>query len=102
MPYTLVRTGQNPADQLAEARGLVAAHGWDLLSAQSDALGDSDPMLRPGLARALQAIADGRADGIVAVSRTAISAHDSEYKPVLRHVHRVGGFVALVRAETDL
>ncbi|WP_406346289.1 hypothetical protein OH787_05390 [Streptomyces sp. NBC_01547] len=102
IPYALVRPDQETDDQLAEARGLAALRRWIPLVPEADKLGDSDPALRPALARALRAVADKTAEGIVAVSRTAISPHDLEYERVLDQIHRAGGFLGLVRAEAEL
>ncbi|MFI5986978.1 hypothetical protein ACIBEA_39710 [Streptomyces sp. NPDC051555] len=102
IPYALLRPGQGAAGQLAELRGLAAQRQWTLLSPETDDTGEGSPALRPGLARVLKALAQERADGVLAVSRIAFSPYDDEYECVLDQVHRTPGFLALVRAETSL
>ncbi|MFF3697281.1 hypothetical protein [Streptomyces sp. NPDC002221] len=101
--------GQDPGNDLAEARGLAAAHQLpvadqivdilDLVDARAD-----NPALRRGYARALRLLADPASPvhGMVAVSRTAITLADRPYEDqLLWHIHHHTG-LWLVRNESAI
>lgn len=98
--YALVRAGRDPADRLAQVSRLP--DGWEVALTTWDATGMTDPATRPQLARLLHAIRVGDLNGLIAPSRTDISAFPDIYEDTLRTIHACGGFLALVRDETEL
>ncbi|WP_145502615.1 hypothetical protein [Streptomyces sp. CFMR 7] len=97
--YALVRTGGDPADRLAQISHLP--NGWEAALSTWDATGTTDPATRPQLARLLHTIRAGDLNGITP-SRTDISSFPDIYEDTLRTIHACGGFLALVRDETEL
>ncbi|MFD3905698.1 hypothetical protein HXS80_05755 [Streptomyces sp. CB04723] len=98
--YALVRTGGDPADRLAQISHLP--DGWEAAITTWETTGMSAPSTRPQLARLLHAIGSGELNGLIAPSRTDISVFPDIYEDTLRTIHACGGFLALVRDETEL
>ncbi|MFJ4966870.1 hypothetical protein ACIP6P_31215 [Streptomyces sp. NPDC088729] len=76
--------------------------GWEVALTTWHATGMTAPSTRPQLARLLHAIRAGELNGLIAPSRTDISAFPDIYEDSLRTLHAYGGFLALVRDETEL
>ncbi|MFI1185881.1 hypothetical protein [Streptomyces californicus] len=98
--YALVRAGRDPADRLAQ----VANHcdGWEVAITTWDTTEMTDPVTRPQFARLLHAMQAGTLHGVIAPSRTDISSFAGIYEDTLHTIRAVGGFLGLVRDETEL
>ncbi|WP_197367951.1 hypothetical protein, partial [Streptomyces clavuligerus] len=102
VPYVLTRPGHGREGHLAELRQLADHQGWRLCGAESDDCGGTDPAVRPGWARAVRALADGRAHAVAAVSQVTVSAHPALYARELDRIRDTGGALFLLRPETHL
>ncbi|MET7490284.1 hypothetical protein [Streptomyces sp. NPDC005538] len=98
--YTLIEPGQDPAERLAQTQAVVTRRRWEAAVVTWDSTGMTDPALRPQLARLFTAICHGEIHGIVAASRTDISAFDEVYESTLAAIRARGGFLTLARSET--
>ncbi|MEU8665427.1 hypothetical protein [Streptomyces anulatus] len=98
--YALARAGRDPADRLAQ----VANHcdGWEVAIAPWDTMEMTDPVTRPQFARLLHAMRAGTLHGVMAPSRNDISTFAGIYEDTLHTIRAVGGFLGLVRDETEL
>ncbi|MFD4683599.1 hypothetical protein ACFWP1_33365 [Streptomyces sp. NPDC058425] len=108
--YALTRPGGDPHADLATARGYAAAHRLHVADQIVDTIGlhdqacEDDPTLRRGYARALHLLADPSSpvQGVVAVSRTAVTSDGRLYEDQLALHAARGTALHLVRAETDI
>ncbi|MGW1976560.1 hypothetical protein [Streptomyces sp. NPDC001889] len=93
--------GPGGDEAFAEAQGYADRHRLPVHRRVLDTTGDTDPRSRPGWARALQAVADGRAHGIVAASRAHVTAITGWYTDVLHWCTDQRAVLYLVRSETS-
>ncbi|MGW6454699.1 hypothetical protein ACWF94_02025 [Streptomyces sp. NPDC055078] len=100
--YVLTRPGGDPHAHLAELLSAAARAEWSVVSREADDTGDTDPAVRPGWARAVTAVADGRAHAITAVSHVSVSPHHTLFERELDRVRSAGGGLYLLRPETHL
>ncbi|MEU0108317.1 hypothetical protein ABZ313_23565 [Streptomyces sp. NPDC006251] len=98
--YVLVEPGRDPANRLAVAQAHANRAGVEVAYRVCDSTGMTDPFTRPGLARAYAAIGRGEIHGIVAASRTDISAFDRPYEQELWRLRALPGFLLLAHDET--
>lgn len=96
--YALTDPGGSPRDHLAEPQALAYAHGYVVHARFCDTAGGT----RPGWATAQRAIAEGRAHGIIASSRTAVGGSDQQYEFDLNWLARHRAALWLVRPEPAL
>lgn len=96
--YALTDPGVNPREHLAEPQGLAHARGYVVHGRFCDTAGGT----RPGWANAQRAIAEGRAHGIVAASRTAVGGDDQQYEFELLWLARHRAALWLARPEPAL
>ncbi|MEV6424736.1 hypothetical protein [Streptomyces sp. NPDC051662] len=100
--YALAPLRGQPACSFAIAREYADGMGWRV-SAEgciTDRLSTPAPIRRPGWTWALRMVRAGHADGVVALTHTAVSRHLAEYEFNLDLMDFYGGFVALVTPET--
>ncbi|MFJ2217678.1 hypothetical protein ACIQVO_37370 [Streptomyces sp. NPDC101062] len=100
--YALAPPREQPARSFAAARTYAVGKGWRVSDDHCipDRLSTTDPMHRPGWHTALHLIRSGHADGVVALTHTAISQHLGDYEFNLDLIDQHGGFIALVTPET--
>jgi hypothetical protein len=97
--YALTGHYGDPGDHLAEAQSFADSQGLLVVGRYMDTTGDSLPYIRPGWARVRQAIAEGRADGALTVSRVSVSANDQMYESELQWFAQQRAALWLVRPE---
>ncbi|MFD3909987.1 hypothetical protein [Streptomyces sp. NPDC058603] len=93
---------REPTRSFAAARTYANGKGWRVSANRciADRLSTTEPMHRPGWRWALHLIRTGHADGVVALTHTAIGQHLDEYELILDLMDLHGGFVALVTPES--
>lgn len=100
--YTLAIGGKGATHSLDEARQFALRKGWQAATTQTvtDYHRATTPRSRPGWSSVCQQIRSGFADGVVAITHTAISSDLLEYEYQLQYFDRHLGFIALVTPET--
>jgi DNA invertase Pin-like site-specific DNA recombinase len=95
---------RSPSRQLAAIRRHCAARGWPLVGDELDRIA-GDPARRriePGLARALAAIAEGRAQVLVVQSADRLARSATALFHLAADVERLGGAISSVDDGDDL
>ncbi|WP_051853132.1 hypothetical protein [Streptomyces aureocirculatus] len=100
--YTLVEPGQDPAERLAQTQAVLMRRGWTQSIVTFDNTGNSDPAVRPQMARLFTALCDRDIHGIIAVSQVDISTFPQVYTDTLAILRARGGFLDLARDECSL
>ncbi|KOT48404.1 hypothetical protein ADK43_38130 [Streptomyces rimosus subsp. rimosus] len=104
VPYALDGPQNDVHCALAAARGFAAARGWSTTGAVTDLVTGhpSEPALRPGWARILQALREPHGPtGVVALNRKALCDDDAVYEATVHLLTRHGAGLWLVRDETS-
>ncbi|QDN54120.1 hypothetical protein [Streptomyces sp. S1D4-20] len=96
--YAVTDPGGSPRDHLAGPQALAHARGYMVHARLCDTAGG----IRPGWATAQRAIAEGRAHGIIASSRSAVGGSDQQYEFDLHWLARHRAALWLVRPEPAL
>ncbi|MFI9052412.1 hypothetical protein [Streptomyces sp. NPDC053427] len=100
--YARTMNGQSPDRSLSAAREFAERMGWQVGRDQTftDCLSLTAPEDRLGWLQIKQHVTSGFADGVVALTRAAISPRSNEYETELNwFAMHSGGFIALVHAE---
>ncbi|QKZ20328.1 hypothetical protein [Streptomyces chartreusis] len=98
--YARTMNGLRPDRSLAAAREFVERMRWQLVrESVTDALDATSPEGRHGWQQVKGLVKSGFADGVVALTRAAISPHPYDYEVELTWFAMHSGFVALVHAE---
>ncbi|MFD3714921.1 hypothetical protein [Streptomyces sp. NPDC058677] len=99
--YARTVNGQSPDRSLAAAREFAEQMEWQVGRAQTftDCLSLTTPEDRCGWLQIKQQVKSGFIDGVVAVTRAAVSPQLDGYETELNWFATHGGFVALVHAE---
>ncbi|MFE7133852.1 hypothetical protein ACFVIM_23655, partial [Streptomyces sp. NPDC057638] len=100
-PHTEGPERPDCAQVFAAAQGYADLNRWPVGPRILDTTGDTDPRSRPGWSRALRAVADGHAHGIVTVSRAHVTAIGPWYADVLHWCADQRAALYLVRSETS-
>jgi DNA invertase Pin-like site-specific DNA recombinase len=89
-------SGLGLADQEREIRRMAAARGWRITQVVRDEGESAGTLARPGLKRALEALAAGRADGLVVAKLDRLSRSTVDFGLLLEWFGNTGkAFVAL-------
>ncbi|WP_326692297.1 MULTISPECIES: hypothetical protein [unclassified Streptomyces] len=93
-----------PARSLEAVSVFAAQEGWHARTGRvfTDQAGPSSPTARPGWIRVQQHVRSGYADGVVALTHSAISLRCDEYETQLQWFADHFGFIALVHPEIPL
>lgn len=99
--YALTADSQGPVPGLDKARALAVREGWQVGAEQVfvDDYGPSIPATRSGWVAVQRQVRSGFADGVVALTPSAIAPCREEYESQLRWFTEHFGFIALVHAE---
>lgn len=99
--YALTVNAEVPRRSLDEVRAFAVREGWQAGAEQTfvDHSGPTNPATRSGWIRVQQQVRSGFADGVVALTQSAITPHREEYEAQLQWFVEHFGFIALVHPE---
>lgn len=99
--YALTADPELPAPGLDQARALAVREGWQVGPEQvfTEAHGPAIPATRSGWARVQRQVRSGFADGVVALTSSAIAPCRDEYEIQLRWLTEHLRFIALIHPE---
>lgn len=98
--YALASLNDEPRGRLQHLRAYAAHRGWRLhRESLWDCCGLTRPLDRTSWLRALELVAGGLVQGIVTLTRSAVSTNDAEYERALDHLGTYRAFLEHVPCE---